>query len=113
MSHEARQVLKVAPEVVDLFGRKIDDACALRVNALIAAAAQLHRADHVERSNGHYIRCSERDAAELCFRVSGGNAEAGEINRIADDARPHALSRRLLSKDCDACADFAQTVQSY
>src|SRR4029078_3318488 len=113
MAHEARQVLEVAPEVVDLFRRKIHDAVTFRVNALVATAAQLHCAHHVQRSDGHYIRCSERDASELCFRVSGGNSEAGEIYRITDDAGPHSLSRFLLSKDRDAGSDLAQTVQTY
>src|SRR5919205_1061338 len=112
MTHEARQVLEVAPKVVDLFGRKINDASALRVNTVIAAAAELHRTHHVERSDGQHIRCSERDASELCFRISSGNAEARQIQRITNDARPHALSRLLLSKYRDTCGEFAQTVQS-
>src|SRR6185369_11404343 len=113
MAHKARQVFEVAPELIDLFRRKIYEACAFRLNAPVIAAAELHGADHVERSDGKYVRCRKRDASELCVRIGGGHTESSEIYRITDDARPHSLRRFLLSKDGDARTDFAQTVQSY
>src|SRR6185369_5658617 len=113
MTHETRQILEIAPEAVDLFRRKIDNAGAFRVNSVVAAAAQLHGAHHVERSDGQYIRCSEGNASELCFGIRGGNAEAGQIQRITGHARPNAFSRLLLSKYRDARTELAQTVQSY
>src|SRR6185369_4543278 len=87
MSHEARQIFEVAPEAVDLFGWSIHDAVTFSVNAVIAAAAELHCAHHVEGGDGEHVRGSKRDASQLCLGISGGNAEGGQIHRVTDDAR--------------------------
>src|SRR5690349_13508430 len=113
MSHEARQIFEVAPEAVDLFGRKIYDTRSFCVNAVVTAVAELHCAHHVERGDGEHIRRSKRNTSQLRFGITRSNAEAGQIHRVTDYARPHSLSWFLLSKDRDAGADFAQTVQSY
>src|ERR1041384_7763248 len=109
MTHEARQVLEVTPELVNLFGCAIHDAGALRMNTSLAAIAQLHRAHDVECSDREHVRCRKRNASQLCFGISSGNTEARQIECITDYARPHSLSWFLLSKDRDARADFTQT----
>ena len=113
MSHEARQVLEVAPEAVDLFRRTIHDACAFRVNALVVPLLSCIAQITSSAVTASTFAVANATRPSFASGVSAGNAETGEIQRIAGDARPHCLSWFLLSKDCDARSDFAQTVQSY
>src|SRR6185503_10635871 len=96
VAHETRQVLEVTPELVNLFGCAVHDTRAFRVYSAPAAIAQLHRAHNVERGDGEHVRRSERNASQLGFGISGGNAEARQIQCITDYARPHALRWFLL-----------------
>ncbi len=43
VTHEARQVFEVAPELVNLFGCAVDDAGTLGVYPSLVAIARLHR----------------------------------------------------------------------
>src|SRR5215207_1452028 len=68
VAHEARQILEVAPVLVDLFGRGVDDDALVHGNLplfglrAVAAGAELPRAEHVERRHGQHVRRRERDA---------------------------------------------------
>ena len=86
MFHEARQVLEVAPETVNLFRRTIDDATRFRVNAVAAIAGELLGADQIERRNCEHVGCRERNASAFRVRRSQRSAETREIHRVARNA---------------------------
>src|SRR5690349_8446114 len=109
MTHETRQVLEVAPEVVDLFERTVHNTRSARMNSLFAVA-ELHRADHVEQRNGGHIRRRESDSSAFCFRCGACDSKTDEIECVSGNARPHRLSWLLLRKNRDPRSEFAQTV---
>src|SRR6185369_4581658 len=112
MANETRQVLEVAPEVIDLFKRSVHNARSLRMNSVVVVG-ELHGANHVERSDREHIRRCERHSAALCLRSCTGNTETDEIDCVSGNTRPHRFSRILLSKNSDPCGELTQTVQSY
>src|SRR5690242_1924184 len=112
MAHEARQVLEVAPELINLFRRTIYNASAFCMNALVAVA-ELKRADHIKRGDCKDVSGCERESAEFCFRRRAGNTQTDKIQRIAGDACPDGFSRFFLRKDCNTRSKLARTVQSY
>jgi hypothetical protein len=117
VAHEAREVLKLAPEVVHLVDRTIDRSHLLNPDRPIPgrsrvtrlAGAEPARADHVQggdAENGGNRGGESRAIGTLRLH---GRGEDGDVHRVAADARPHPARARRVGKNAQSVTDFART----
>ena len=113
-AHEARQVLEVAPEAVDLLRRAVDrDRSSRRASRLgRRASAPLERAGSQRTSSAVTPADGRRGRGQP---AAAGRGEANAAPRsarsidVAPDARPEPAARAArLREDADAARDLAQ-----